>query len=64
MSTLNIEIETDNAAFDDNEAAELARILLELAHNLTYYGPMGIGENLRDINGNTVGHVRYLGEEK
>lgn len=47
-----LQIETDNAAFGDFRAVEVARILRQLADNLSTSGDSG---NLRDINGNTVG---------
>ena len=50
-----VEIETDNAAFDEGyHDFEVARILRALADTLDMYG--GRAEyTLRDINGNTVG---------
>ena len=52
-----ISIKTGNAAFVDNERAEVARILHKLAGNIegtaspTFSGHVG----LRDMNGNTIG---------
>ena len=55
MSTLTIE--TDNAAFGDDPAEELASILRRLASNLTMLSRLAAPENgkVRDSNGNTVG---------
>jgi len=57
MFTLNIG--TDNEAFAENPAAEVARILSDVAHYLTAgHGGEGIRSDdggMRDINGNTVG---------
>lgn len=59
--TLNIE--TDNAEFADHPAAEIARILQDVAHYLTAgsIATLANGESmkLRDINGNTVGHWEF-----
>jgi hypothetical protein len=49
-----IEINTDNAAFEDNEGEEVARILRRLANEIE----SGLTDvNLRDINGNLVGEA-------
>lgn len=55
MSTFSLTINTENAAFDDDAGAELARILRDLAGRLELGpGPQNDGR-LRDGNGNTVG---------
>jgi hypothetical protein len=55
-----MQIETDNSAFDDNPASELARILRETADKLEsgcYLS--GLWENCaRDVNGNVVDRLR------
>lgn len=53
---ITIEINMDNAAFEDCNGTELARICRELADNFDTFPlePTGTG-NIRDINGNTVG---------
>ena len=57
--TIDINIETDNAAFDDNEGVEVAAILRQLAERFEY----GLTDcNLKDSNGNTVGSC-YISEE-
>ena len=48
-----IEINMDNAAFENNEADELARILTRLADRLQQGGSLEC--SLHDINGNKVG---------
>jgi hypothetical protein len=54
MEKIEITIETVNAAFEENDNAEVARILRELADKLeSGQNP----ERLRDINGNNVGTV-------
>lgn len=49
-------IETDNASFEEYPLDEIARILKECAGNLEGGERMG---NLRDGNGNTVGHYKF-----
>ncbi len=55
---INIHIECDNAAFDEDGAGpsqEVARILHDLVNKIL---SGGIGDrSLRDINGNTVGYM-------
>lgn len=48
----NLSIDCDNAVFEDQPATEIARILRSVAHRVT---TGGIGGNVRDLNGNTVG---------
>ena len=50
---LSITINTDNAAFDNDESTEVVRILRHLANTIESAG------GLRDVNGNTVGHMDY-----
>ena len=50
---LKLFIETDNAAFDDQPATELARILRDLAARIESDPESYIV--LRDVNGNKVG---------
>ena len=55
---ITIDIQCDNAAFEDNPEQEVARILKELAERIAY----GLSDrNLKDINGNTVGNM-YVNE--
>jgi hypothetical protein len=62
MEVIEIRIETGNAAFEDEPATEIARILRELADAFERDGgPVDArsgGATLRDVNGNTVGGVR------
>jgi hypothetical protein len=55
--TYRISIETDNAAFDPDPGAELARILRGLADRLEDGGDLAEPIRLRDFNGNTVGEA-------
>ena len=55
---VQIIIKTDNAAFEDDPTAEVARILRELAKRIDshpHFSP-GIQLRLRDFNGNEVGY--------
>ena len=52
-----LEISCDNAAFDEEPSIELARIL-HLAANQLEEGTTD--DNLRDSNGNTVGHFELI----
>ena len=54
MSNIIITINTDNAAFEDDEEVEVARILRNLANRIEMAGCRAQGP-LRDINGNIVG---------
>lgn len=52
-----VTISTDNAAFDDGESIETARILRRLAGDVE---TMGLCQYvLRDINGNQVGEAGF-----
>lgn len=52
---ISLTISTENAAFDDHEAGEIARILRTEARQIAG-GRLGTG-SLLDINGNTCGRV-------
>ena len=57
--TITIRLKTDNAAFEDDQDAEIARILAEY---LLTVGRFGFdSRKLRDINGNIVGTVKVTG---
>jgi hypothetical protein len=56
------EIECDNAAFEDNRAAEVARILRELADKIALSSPDALNFGLRDVNGNQVGAAEFFPE--
>lgn len=49
---VTIEFTTDNAAFEDDRAVEIARILRDLADKILLGRTSG---PIRDINGNRVG---------
>ena len=60
MATVTLSIATDNAAFEDDPRAEVARILREAATKVLDT-PHGFA--LRDLNGNTVGRLIWKDEE-
>ena len=56
---LELKIGCDNAAFEENPRAEVARILREVADKLDDNPSYAdFYETLRDINGNDVGRVK------
>lgn len=61
---MSIEIACDNAAFEDNRNAELARILRKLADQIAEEPsthPYDLERSLRDANGNKVGGLLVSG---
>lgn len=56
MENITITIDTENAAFDDEPATEIARLLRYIAGNLENFGIPQSG-SLYDINGNICGAV-------
>jgi hypothetical protein len=50
-----LQIACDNAAFEEDMAGELARILREVASRIEAGEDCGSFVNIRDINGNVVG---------
>jgi hypothetical protein len=55
---ITITIETNSAAFEDDENEELARIFRKLVIDIYARGQFGLkNKKLHDINGNTVGRV-------
>lgn len=54
-----LKLETDNAAFDDEPHAEIARILREVADRME---AKRFTRTLHDINGNAVGRVDWIGK--
>ena len=59
-----IEIDLDNAAFDEEkEVAEAQRILTNLGKRIDTGGYFSSNKNLRDINGNTVGSFKLVDDE-
>lgn len=57
MAQVTITIAMDNAAFDEEPASELARILRGAADGIEADG--NCDRKLRDINGNVVGAMRF-----
>jgi hypothetical protein len=53
-----VKIKTDNATFENDVTAEVARILRELADRMTGASP-DEDYPLRDINGNKVGEAKF-----
>ena len=53
-----IEIQTDNAAFDDHAPSEVARILRALAIKLDHCHGLPAHCPLHDVNGNKVGFAQ------
>ena len=51
---LDIVLDTDNAAFDDDRLAEVRRILSQ-----EFYDYPLEDKKLRDINGNVVGSIKW-----
>ena len=59
MPKFTLEIEMDNAAFEESPIGELGRILKRLANDVNR-GDFACDEmKLRDINGNAVGVAKY-----
>ena len=52
-----IEVDMDGAAFDNNTAAELARVLRDMVEELLEYGVPSEPGSFRDTNGNRVGSL-------
>jgi hypothetical protein len=52
-----MQVQLDNAAFEDNEGWELARVLRLVAENVGYQNTLSTDKgSIRDSFGNTVGH--------
>lgn len=54
---ITIQLETHNAAFDDCDRGEIARILRHAARSIADDSIQTHGGALLDINGNTCGHI-------
>lgn len=50
-------IDTDNAAFDDDPAGEISRMLHDIADIVV--GPHGHTTSILDVNGNRVGSWKW-----
>ena len=61
--SFTVEISTGNAAFEDNEAREVARILLSLVETLQRLDGLPAHISLYDLNGNKVGFAQEEQEE-
>ena len=59
-----LEINCDNAAFEDFPEQEISRILTEAAMIVEVGGSIVPGSILRDINGNTVGSFKTVQEHE
>ena len=59
MGKVNITISTDSAAFSNNPAYELSRILRQLADKIENHGAKN-NHPLTDINGNSIGEYIYI----
>lgn len=60
MAKFTLVIECDNAAFKNDASAEVSRILHDIAEDID--GDMmaeTCSNNIRDLNGNTVGRWQY-----
>jgi hypothetical protein len=58
VATINITINTDNAAFDDPVTGgthELTRVMATLVGHITADMTVGAQRSINDINGNTIG---------
>ena len=65
MAKFTLAIECDNAAFDDEPGAEIARILKRVANNMRDTSLRGNDScSLHDYNGNKVGHWHYEARDK
>ena len=58
MKCVKIVIETENDAFQPEPRDEVARILRELAHNISHN--RSLEQPIRDINGNKVGRLKII----
>jgi len=64
--TIEITLETSNAAFAKSELDEVCRILTKLALQIRgFIAPIGVGSEtpLRDSNGNVVGYMTVKRDE-
>lgn len=63
MATFRLYFDTDNASFEDNERAEIARILRKVADRVE--SPTDISHYLTifDANGNDIGRFALKGDE-
>ena len=62
---LNLVLDTDNAAFDEDQLGpEVSRILNKYANSIKdvceFKNEIALEQRLRDINGNDVGHIKWI----
>jgi len=57
MATIELTLQTDNAAFENDPGTESARILRTAADWIEQRGESGQSHAIKDINGNTVGII-------
>lgn len=61
---LNLVLNTDNAAFDEDQLGpEVSRILIKYANSIKDVCEIQIYqqyERLRDVNGNDVGYIKWI----
>lgn len=62
MPSLKIELETDNAAFKEDENSEIAFVLGQLVTRVLNCDLNDMPANIRDINGNTIGKISYFSD--
>ena len=55
---ITITFATDNAAFEDDREAEIARVLRVLAARFATYTPDAGNRPIYDSNGNRIGEIR------
>ena len=55
MPIFTLKFDTDNAAFDDDRAGEIVRVLHSVASRIEADGLSGFYETVRDVNGNDIG---------
>lgn len=60
----SLKIETSNAAFTDDPAAEIARALREVADKIEGAGGRFYSAPVRDVNGNRVGRIEFDAEQE
>ena len=61
---LKLEINLDNAAFEESPDLEAANILSDLARRIREHGTASLSPTLRDTNGNTVGSWEIESEQE
>ena len=59
-SLIEIQLYTNNAAFEDNQGTEAARILRKIADSMDGWQEIDndLAHPLHDYNGNRVGHIK------